>query len=166
MSVYNFIVDHQKGDEIEEILKREKINVRQERSETCYKIFLTTSNSKKAEKLNYLLSEIHQLRDNGILPENQEELIYISLNQRISIKAFFYDYLLSSMFLQILRGGDDIPFLVVRDFRVFYLMFLDTVPIQIRRSDLKKVETLLKDCPLGYPFLRIIDKRSFEGESK
>lgn len=93
--------------------------------------------------------------------------MYISLNQRISIKAFYVDYLLSSVFLKILRDGN-IPFLVVKDFKSFCLMFLDTVPIQIKRSDLKNVENLLDGCSLGHPYLRIISKKllSLEGELK
>lgn len=47
MSTFNFIVDHQKGDEIQETLKKENINVNQERSETCFKIFLKTKSEKK-----------------------------------------------------------------------------------------------------------------------
>lgn len=162
MSMFNFIVDHQRWKEIEEALEKEKINVKEERSETCFKIFFKTKSEKKVLKLNQILDEIHQLKDNGTLPEDQE-LMYVSLNQRISIKAFYVDYLLSSVFLQILREGG-IPFLVVKDFRVFYLMFLDTIPIKIKRSDLKKVEDLLDGCSLGHPYLRIISKKSLEGE--
>lgn len=152
--IYRFIVDHQLTQEIEKALKKNNFShVKQKKSEIYFSIKLSTEDENEALKLHYLLVDLHQIKDNGFVKADSKKNFAIYLNQLISTKGPYTDYILTAYFLNILKENN-IEFSLAK-FKTSALSNLDTLPIWINQKDLKKISSLINGGPIGHPHILI-----------
>lgn len=156
MPIYKFIVDHAIQEEITKAM--ENLNLDLEMNKTKFRFVIKYNGERDDEifKINNILKKFHQIEDFGEIDIHSESLIPIWMNQLISTKTFYVDYVFTSELMKILKNNG-VYFSLV-DIKAGAFLTVDSLPIWIEKKDLEKTRKIFSGSIFGHPFIENLNK--------